>query len=320
MKKIQKKESKSTYELLKTMCAIHAPSGNESAMTNFILEYVKTNAGSWKQKPKVFAGEGFQDNIVLVFGKPRTAVFAHLDSIGFTVRYGKQLVKIGGPVLKNGFLLSGSDSKGSQTAELQVAENKETGGLKLTYKAPRDFETGTDLVFKASWREDEDYVQCSYMDNRLGAYAALKLAETLKNGAVVFSTWEEHGGGSVAYLQKFLFEKYKISQGLISDISWISDGVHPGKGPVISLRDSLIPRRSYVNKIVAVAQKFGCAFQLEVEGSGGSDGKELQMAAAPWDWCFIGAAEQQVHSPDEKVHKKDIEGMISLYKLLMKEL
>jgi putative aminopeptidase FrvX len=320
MKKIQKKESKSTYELLKTMCAIHAPSGNESAMTNFILEYVKTNAGSWKQKPKVFAGEGFQDNVVLVFGKPRTAVFAHLDSIGFTVRYGKQLVKIGGPVLKNGFLLSGSDSKGSQTAELQVAENKETGGLKLTYKAPRDFETGTDLVFKASWREDEDYVQCSYMDNRLGVYAALKLAETLKNGAVVFSTWEEHGGGSVAYLQKFLFEKYKISQGLISDISWISDGVHPGKGPVISLRDSLIPRRSYVNKIVAVAQKFGCAFQLEVEGSGGSDGKELQMAAAPWDWCFIGAAEQQVHSPDEKVHKKDIEGMISLYKLLMKEL
>ncbi len=320
MKKIQKKESKSTYELLKTMCAIHAPSGNESAMTNFILEYVKTNAGSWKQKPKVFAGEGFQDNIVLVFGKPRTAVFAHLDSIGFTVRYGKQLVKIGGPVLKNGFLLCGSDSKGSQTAELQVVENKETGGLKLTYKAPRDFETGTDLVFKASWREDEDYVQCSYMDNRLGVYAALKLAETLKNGAVVFSTWEEHGGGSVAYLQKFLFEKYKISQGLISDISWISDGVHPGKGPVISLRDSLIPRRSYVNKIVAVAQKFGCAFQLEVEGSGGSDGKELQMAAAPWDWCFIGAAEQQVHSPDEKVHKKDIEGMISLYKLLMKEL
>lgn len=320
MKKIQKKESKSTYELLKTMCAIHAPSGNESAMTNFILEYVKTNAGSWKQKPKVFAGEGFQDNVVLVFGKPRTAVFAHLDSIGFTVRYGKQLVKIGGPVLKNGFLLSGADSKGSQTAELQVAENKETGGLKLTYKAPRDFEAGTDLVFKANWREDEDYVQCSYMDNRLGVYAALKLAETLKNGALVFSTWEEHGGGSVAYLQKFLFEKYKISQGLISDISWISDGVHPGKGPVISLRDSLIPRRSYVNKIVAVAQKFGCAFQLEVEGSGGSDGKELQMAAAPWDWCFIGAAEQQVHSPDEKVHKKDIEGMISLYKLLLKEL
>ena len=33
----------------------------------------------------------------------------------------------------------------------------------------------------------------------------------------------------------------------------------------------------------------------------------------PWDWCFIGAAEENVHSPDEKVHKKDVEGMIALY-------
>lgn len=314
------KVKESSYGLLRDMCAIHAPSGNESAMTTFILEYVKNNAGSWKQMPKVYAGKGFQDNVILVFGKPRTAVFAHLDSIGFTVRYGKQLVKIGGPVLQNGIVLQGSDSQGTQSAELHIAEDKGTGGLKLSYKAARDFERGTDLVFKANWREDEEYVQCSYMDNRLGVYNALKLAETLKNGAIVFSTWEEHGGGSVSYLQRFLVEKYNISQGLISDISWISDGVFPGKGPVISLRDSLIPRRSYVDKIVTLAQKFGCEFQLEVEGSGGSDGKELQMAAAPWDWCFIGAAEQHVHSPNEKVHKKDIEGMISLYKMLMKEL
>jgi len=61
-------------------------------------------------------------------------------------------------------------------------------------------------------------------------------------------------------------------------------------------------------------------FQLEVEGSGGSDAKELQMAEYPWDWCFVGAAEQFVHTPNEKVHKKDIEGMIKLYKVLMKEL
>lgn len=321
MKKMTKKKSEqSSFGLLRDMCAIHAPSGNESAMTQFILSYVKANASGWKQQPKVFAGKGFQDNVVLVFGKPRTAVFAHLDSIGFTVRYGKQLVKIGGPVLKNGFQLTGKDSKGTQTVSLHVTENKEHGGVKLSYKSDRDFETGTDLVFKPDWREDDDFVQCCYMDNRLGVYTALQLAETLKNGAIVFSTWEEHGGGSVAYLQRFLYEKYNISQGLIADISWISDGVHPGKGPVISLRDSLIPRRSYVEKIVMLAKKHGCAFQLEVEGSGGSDGKELQMAAVPWDWCFIGAAEQFVHSPDEKVHKKDIEGMITLYKMLLKEL
>jgi len=42
------------------------------------------------------------------------------------------------------------------------------------------------------------------------------------------------------------------------------------------------------------------------------------MAEYSWDWCFVGAAEQHVHTPDEKVHKKDIEGMISLYKVLVR--
>ncbi|MDP1801287.1 MAG: M20/M25/M40 family metallo-hydrolase [Bacteroidota bacterium] len=308
------------YTLLKEMCHMHAPSGNEVGMKMFVLNYIKENSKNWKHKPKVIYGDGFQDNIILIFGKPRTAVFAHMDSIGFTVRYGKQLVKIGGPVTKNGFKLIGSDSKGLQEVELKVTDNKKSGMRELSYKGKRDFETGTELTFKPNWREDKDYIQCCYMDNRLGVYNALQIASTLKDGAIVFSTYEEHGGGSVAYLQKYLQEKYKISQGLISDISWISDGVSYAKGPVISMRDSLVPRRSYINKIISIARKNKCAFQLEVEGSGGSDAKELQMAEYPWDWCFVGAAEENVHTPDEKVHKEDIEGMIELYKVLMKEL
>jgi putative aminopeptidase FrvX len=300
--------------ILKTMCSIHAPSGNEVAMKDYLLEYIKANQKNWKHKPKVIHGKGFQDNIILVFGKPRTVIFAHTDSIGFTVRYGKQLVKIGGPRLEKGYELTGSDSKGKCEATLNIVKDT------LEYKAKRNFDTGTELVFKANWREDKDYVQCCYMDNRLGCFNALKVAETLKDGVIVFSTWEEHGGGSVSYLQKYLVDNYNISQALISDISWISDGVFPAKGPVISMRDSLIPRRSYINRIIDIARKHKLAHQLEVEGSGGSDAKELQMAENVWDWCFVGAAEQFVHTPDEKVHKKDIEGMIELYKALMKDL
>lgn len=317
---MKKNKKYSEYAILKTMCGIHAPSGNEVAMKDFILDYLQTHSKTWKHAPKIISGEGFQDNIILVFGKPRTAIFAHTDSIGFTVRYGRQLVKIGGPVTKNGFKLLGQDSMGKQEVELKVVEDRRSGLKSLEYKGKRDFERGTELVFKAQWREDDNYLQCCYMDNRLGVYNALKVAETLKNGAIVFSTWEEHGGGSVSYLQKFLYEKYKITQGLISDISWISDGVHYAKGPVISMRDSLIPRRSFINRIIDIADKNKCTYQLEVEGSGGSDAKELQMSAYPWDWCFIGAAEENVHTPDEKVHKKDVEGMIRLYEVLMKEL
>jgi putative aminopeptidase FrvX len=313
------KKQSSQFQLLKTMCAIHAPSGNEGLMKDFVLNYIQKHKKNWKHKPKIIHGKGFQDCIILIFGKPRTAVFAHLDSIGFTVRYKKQLVKIGGPVTDNGIDLVGTDNKGK--AEVKLKTTKEKGGYtKLEYTYKRDLETGTELTFKPNWREDKNFVQCCYMDNRLGVYNALKLAETLKDGAIVFSCWEEHGGGSVSYLQKYLAEKYKISQALISDISWISDGVHPGKGAVISMRDSLVPRRSYIDKIIKIATKNKLLFQLEVEGSGGSDAKELQMAEYPWDWCFIGAGEQHVHSPNEKVHKKDIESMLALYRTLMKEL
>ncbi len=311
-------KSKNNYALIKEMCAIHAPSGNEIAMKEFILKHIRQHSKSWNHPPKILHGKGLQDNIILIFGKPRTAVFAHMDSIGFTVRYGKQLVKIGGPVTKNGFELLGKDTKGEQSVKLKVKETK--GHRELLYTGKRDFERGTELVFKQNWKEEKDYIQSCYLDNRLGVYNALKLAETLKDGAIVFSTYEEHGGGSVSYIQKYLQEKFKINQALISDVSWISDGVFPGKGPVISMRDSLIPRRSFINRIIEIANKNKLAFQLEIEGSGGSDAKELQMAEYAWDWCFIGAAEQNVHTPMEKVHKKDIEGMIEMYKALMRVL
>lgn len=310
----------SDYELLKTMCAIHAPSGNEVAMKDFLLSYIKKEKKNWKHKPTVYSGKELQDCIVLSFGKPRTAIFAHMDSIGFTVRYGKQLVKIGGPVLKDGINLVGEDSKGKADVKLKIVHDKKTGYDKIEYAYKRDLETGTELTFKPNWREDKNSVQCCYMDNRLGIYNALKVAETLKDGIIVFSCWEEHGGGSVSYIQRYIQETYGVTQALISDITWVTEGVKPGKGVAISMRDSLIPRRSYINKIISIAKKFEVPFQLEVEGSGGSDAKELQQSEYPWDWCFIGAPEDFVHSPDEKVNKFDIETMVQLYKVLMKEL
>ena len=109
-------------KLLKQLCTIHAPSGNEIAMTNFLLDYIKKNKSNWKTKPKVFHGKDFQDCIVLVFGKPTTAIFAHLDSIGFTVRYGKQLIKVGGPKTENKTKLVGEDSKGKILCQLKCSK------------------------------------------------------------------------------------------------------------------------------------------------------------------------------------------------------
>ena len=68
------------------MCGIHAPSGSEFLLTEFLLDYIEEHKNSWSKQPIIHQGGEFHDAIVLVFGKPTTAIFAHLDSIGFTVK------------------------------------------------------------------------------------------------------------------------------------------------------------------------------------------------------------------------------------------
>lgn len=299
-------------ELLKKLQNIHAPAGAERPIADFLLNYIKDNKDNWKVRPKIYQGPGFQDTIILVFGIPNVAVFAHQDSIGFTVRYGNQLVKIGGPRAETGYTLVGNDSIGPIECKLIVNEDKS-----MYYEFDREIDRGTTLTFKPNWREDEEYVQNCYMDDRLGLYVALKLCETIENGAIVFSCWEETGGGSAEVAGKWLYENFAITKALISDITWVTDGVHPGKGVVISMRDTGLPRKEFVNRIIELANNSGIDYQLEVESAGGSDGNALQRTSFPWDWCFIGAPEDHVHSPDERVHKHDIKTMIELYEFLV---
>lgn len=302
-------------KLLKKLCEVQAPSGNEVRMKEFLLNYIQKEKKAWKVKPEIFEGEGLQDCIILKFGQPRTAIFAHMDSIGFTVRYFNQLLPIGSPGADMGTKLVGEDSHGPIECELEYDKDNHA-----FYKFGRQIDRGTELTYKINFRDTKHFIQTAYLDNRLGIYNALKVAETLKDGIIVFSCWEEHGGGSVPYLAKFIAEKWNIKQALISDITWVSDGVLPGKGVAISMRDKNLPRKSYVDRIIAIAQKRKVDFQLEVEGSGSSDGRELQTSPYPFDWCFVGAPEQFAHTPDEIVHKHDIETMVALYQWLMKDL
>ncbi len=296
------------------LCNVHAPSGNEVAMTDFIRTYVMQHHEEWKVKPEIIEGDFIQDCIILKFGKPTTAIFAHMDSIGFTVRYNNEVVRIGGPVTETGIRLKGKDTLG----DIQCTLKENRGELSVKYH--REIERGTELVFEPEWRENDEFIQCCYMDNRLGVWNALKVAETLENGVIVFSCWEEHGGGSVGYLADFIYKEWGVKQALISDITWVTNGVPHGKGVAISIRDKGIPRRSFVNRIIDMAKKSGIPFQLEVEGAGSSDGGYLQSSHLPFDWCFIGAPEDFVHSPDEKVHKADIEAMWKMYNYLMERL
>ena len=306
-------------ELLKKLTEIRGASSDESRVKEFVLDYVKSNCSLWAVQPEIIEGEGFQDCVLLVFGNPTTAIYAHMDSIGFSVGYGKDLIKIGGPRTIDGIQLVGSDSQGEIETELMVIEDEEDSKV-LQYVLDREIDRGTILTFQPDFRETDEYVQSPYLDNRLGMWNALKVAKTLENGAIVFSTYEEHGGNSVGFCANYLLKNHGVRQALVSDITWVTHGVVHGGGVAISMRDSWLPRRVYLNRIIELAKKSGIQYQLEVESAGGSDGTSLQKSDFPIDWCFIGAPEDNVHTPDEKVHKFDIMTMVELYTYLMKHL
>lgn len=306
-------------KLLEELISIPGVASDEGRIKQFILEYVEKNSDNWKVKPEIYQGKGFQDGLVLVFGKPRTAIFAHIDTIGFSVGYEQQLIKVGGPKTLDGIKLVGEDSNGPVETELMVIEDSDNTQT-LQYVSDRTIDRGTLLSFKPNFRINEKFVQSPYLDNRLGVYNALKVAENLENGAIVFSTYEEHEGNSIGFLGKFLYDNYGVNQALISDITWVTNGVKHGAGVAVSMRDSVLPRRSYLNRILEITKSNDIPYQLEVESAGGSDGSMLQKSDLPFDWCFIGAAEDHVHSPDEKVFLSDIKSMQDMYEVLMKEL
>ncbi len=308
-------------QLLQKLCEIHAPSGNESAITQFIYSYVEKYSFTWKTIPRIYFGNNFHDCLILVFGKPKTAIYAHVDSVGYMVGYNKKLHPIGTPNAKQGTKLVGKDSLGDICCSLEVEETNDARSKKnTTYQFHRNIERGTTLTYKPHFNKEGNHIYANNLDNRAGVWMALQLAETLENGIIAFTTYEEHGGGATQFIQRFLYKKYRIRQALIADITWITEGIHEGKGCAISLRDSHIPRKTYVNRIVNIAKRSQIPFQLEVEETGGSDGSILQNCAYPIDWCFVGAPEYDPHKPIEKIHIHDLQNMLKLYSVLIKEL
>jgi putative aminopeptidase FrvX len=299
-------------DLINNLLNIQSVSGDESKMTDFLTHIVSKRQSSWKVQPTLYYGEQFHDCLLLKFGQPQTAVFSHIDTIGFTSRYENQLVPIGGPEIEHGMNLVGRDHLGLISCKI-----KEQDGV-ILHDFPRAIDRGTLLSFEQKILIDDQFIQAAYLDNRLGIYNCLRLCEDLQHGWVVFSTYEEHGGGSMPFLLKFIQETAPIKQALISDITWITDGIHHHDGVVISIRDKFIPRKSFLNRIISLAEKSGIPFQLEVEGNGSSDGREIQFSPYAIDWCFIGAPEDNVHTPYEKVSLKDLESMVLMYKYLLR--
>ncbi len=299
------------FNLLETLCQIRATSGDENNSKQFIIDFVNKHSSTWKNIPQIVEGEGFQDNLMLVFGQPKIAFYSHLDSVGFTSRYQNQLITIGSPDATNGDILVGEDNLGAIECSIIIDKNHN-----LFHDFKRTIEPGTCLVYKPNFKIQKETITSCYLDNRLGVFTLLQLAKELEHGVLVFSTYEEHGGGSTGYLASYLYEKFHITKSLIVDVTWVTEGIQLGHGPVVSLRDAYIPRKKFVDEIISHLDQSSLVYQKEVEATGGSDGSELQRSGLPIDWCFVGVPINNPHASSEKANVFDIIRLISLLQTL----
>jgi putative aminopeptidase FrvX len=290
-------------ERLQQLLDIEGPSGDEGAVADYVEREIE-------RIPDV-RRERLGDTLIAVRGEPRVAVMAHLDTVGFTLGYGGELIRIGSPQAKAGYplrsrtgdtILRGSIRMQDRTAHLEGAPEARPGSR---------------WVFDAPPIREGDVLRGAYFDNRAGVWSALRVLEQCRNVAVAFTVCEEQSGRGAHIAARRLWETLRIARVLISDITWHTEHIRRGKGPAISLRDQFVPRQRFLDEIVALAGQSGLPYQIEIESGGSSDGGFVERSGLPMDWCFIGAPEEASHTPEEVVNFSDLEAMADLYVYLI---
>jgi putative aminopeptidase FrvX len=275
-------------------------------MTEFLTDYITRQEPSAKL---ITLGS----SIIAVRGEgPTIAVMAHTDTTGFTAGYDNMLIPIGGPVPTDGDKLR---IIGNSDEEFQAEiKHHEQWVLKGSDKLPYP---GARLVYAAKPVFDGNVITAPYLDNRAGLWAALGTLHNCPNIAVAFTSGEEVSGLGARSCARYLACNLSISHVLISDITWDTQYVHIGKGPAISLRDTSVPNRQFVDQIATLAGKSGIPYQIEIESDGGSDGAHIEDGSYPMDWVFVGAPEGSPHSSHERLSLNDLSNMAEILTYLV---
>ena len=158
------------------------------------------------------------------------------------------------------------------------------------------------------------------MDNCIGILNLLHIAKNLKNGILVFTQGEEKEDGGLGSIAKYIYEKCKVSQILISDVTSVTTGIKHGDGSVIGVGVEELPNPQFLRNITDILTKNKLDVQAEIRKTGKSDFSRLLLTPYNFEMCYIGCPVSHKHSSNEKIYKKDIINMFEVYTKLMRSL
>jgi putative aminopeptidase FrvX len=304
--KLTRAEASRIFDDLRNLVAIEGTSGDEGRVVAAVAERVALLPGVQRQS--------LQDNLIVWRGQPQVALFAHLDTVGFTLGYGRELVRIGGP-----HVAGGEELRSTVAGITHRGRMTKRGDNWLLDGAP-DAPGGSRWVYDAELELDGVQARGPYLDNRAGVWSALQVLQACDHVAVAFTANEEHSGRGATTCARWLYEHLQIDQALISDITWHTRHIRRGRGPAVSLRDRNVPRQAYLDRVLAAAEASGIPFQREIESDGSSDGGSIERSGVPMDWLFVGAPEEDSHTPAEVLDLNDLRDMASLTAYLVRAL
>lgn len=327
---------------LKTLCEIHAPSGDEKQLRRALLEEARALCGEENVRIDRMGN-------VLCFkkgtevGRPHVCVSAHMDEVGFIILAAAddgllQFRPIGGidpRVVVSKRVLVGEDRLpgviGAMAIHLQSKADRERvldyDGLYIDIGAKDKDEAlakcppGTYAYFDTPYTPFGDGFVCAKaLDDRVGCYNLLRLMRESYPGDATFAfvTQEEvglRGSSGAAYTVRpdICINLEGTAANDIGCVESPDEVCRAGEGVAVSFMDrSSVYQRRLFKKLLALADSQGIAHQVKRGVTGSNDAANYQRAAAGALACTLSVPCRYIHSGASVCCLSDIDAQFAL--------
>lgn len=288
-------------------------------------------------------------------GKPKVLIAAHMDEIGFYVRFVDdrgflRLQNVGGFDTRNlfarrvrvqtsgGEMLTGLLNPAGRPIHIAKEEEKkkipEMSEFYVDLCLPADqvkakVKIGDPVTLVQQFDEIGECVSGKCMDNRVAAWVVIEAAKKAKNPQfelILAATVQEEVGLRGAAPAAYAMQPdaaIALDTTLCVDLPGVPDDervTKQGDGVAIKIMDSAsIADRGLVDSFVAVAEKREIPHQLSVLPRGGTDAAAMQRVRAGVRAATLAVPTRYIHTVTETIHKKDLQSSIDLIAAWLEE-
>ncbi len=325
-------------ELLKKLTQITAPSGNETAICDFVENEIKD-----------YVDEIYRDNlgnlIAHIKGDGARVLFdAHTDEIGVLATFIEdngyiRFANLGGVSPYNALharvkflngtvgVVSVDASRDDIMKNLKLSDLYIDIGAKEKEEAESKVSIGDAAAFCGEFIDLGDKVVSKAIDDRVGCYCLIKTIKEIKNPKndlyFLFAASEELGLRGAKAAATAINPDYAVALDVTSTGDTLGKrkmAVKLGGGAAVKIKDNSILCHPYIKQLmIDTCKKYDIPYQTEVLEFGGTDAGAIHLSGAGVATGAISVPTRYIHSPSEMADKNDIEAVINLSLKLIEE-